>query len=339
MTDRTHRNPFTAVVSAIGDLRDSRNQGPLLTDADRLDGRTCLVTGANSGLGKATATDLARRGAYVIMACRSGIPEAGDDVRRASGSDKVETIHVDLSDFESITRFCDELRDRKVTLDVAIFNAGLMPRTSRKNKHGLELMFAVNFLAKPVVLGRLLRDGVIPNKVFGENSRANDPPRVIFVSSETHRTSPPIDFDHFAEPAEYGVTNGVTYYGLSKLHLTTFAQELSRRLNPEGAVDVCVHSLCPGGINSNMAREAPGWLKPVLKAVFSLAFRSPEEAAEPVVFLAYNPEMGRTTGRYMHMTKVKQASEEASDPDKGALLWQKTDELLRRFDIVSEGRL
>ncbi len=333
MADRTHRNPFTAVVSAIADLRDSRNQGPLLSEDDRLDGRTCLVTGANSGLGKATAIELARRGAHVIMACRSGIPEAGEDVKRESGSDKVETIHVDLSDFDSITRFCDELRDRKVTLDVAIFNAGLMPRTSRTNKHGLELMFAVNFLAKPVVLGRLLHDGVIPNTVFGGNSRVSDPPRVIFVSSETHRTSPPIDFERFAEPVEYGVTNGVTYYGLSKLHLTTFAQELSRRLNLGGEVDVCVHALCPGGVNSNMAREAPAWLKPILKGVFSLTFNSPEEAAIPVVFLACDAEMGKKTGEYMHMKKFKEPSPEAADPQKGALLWTKTDELLKRFGL------
>ena len=162
MAGRTHGNPLTAVVSG---LLDQRSKGPKIAPAApdvRLDGRTCLVTGANSGLGKAIAVRLAKRGAHVIMACRSGIPEAGEDVRAQSGSDEVEMMKVDLSNFDSMTAFCDELRDRKITLDVAVFNAGVVPVTARKNEHGLELMFAVNFLAKFVVLNRLLHDGGHP---------------------------------------------------------------------------------------------------------------------------------------------------------------------------------
>ena len=194
-------------------------------------------------------------------------------------------------------------------------------------------MFAVNFLAKFVMLDRLLRDGVIPNEVFGRNSRADDPPRVIFVSSETHRSSIPIDFDSFGEPVEYGVTDGVKYYGLSKLHLTTFFHELSRRLNPEGGPvpDVCVHALCPGAVNSNMAREAPSWLKPILRPVMSLFFQSPEKAAIPVEVLVCSEEMGTKTGVYMHMMRVKDSSEPSMDRENGALLWRKTEELLREL--------
>jgi NAD(P)-dependent dehydrogenase (short-subunit alcohol dehydrogenase family) len=337
MANRTHGNPFTAVLSGV---LDQRNEDPKVAPVPRgvrLDGRTCLVTGANSGLGKAVAIRLAERGAHVIMACRSGIPEAGQDVRAESGSDKVEMIQVDLSDFDSITAFCDELRDRNVTLDVAVFNAGVVPVTSRQSKHGLELMFAVNFLAKFVVLNRLLHDGVIPNAVYGDNSRAEDPPRVIFVSSETHRSSIPIDFDTFGEPIEYGVSDGVKYYGLSKLHLTTYFQELSRRLNPGGNgenPDVCVHALCPGAVNSNMAREAPTWLKPILKPAMALFFQTPEKASIPVDYLVASGEMGGKTGEYMHMLRIKDPSEAAMDPDNGALLWSNTEDLLRRHHVI-----
>jgi NAD(P)-dependent dehydrogenase (short-subunit alcohol dehydrogenase family) len=337
MVRRTHSNPVTAVLSG---LLDQRSKGPKVAPVPpgvRLDGRTCLVTGANSGLGKAIAIRLAARGAHVIMACRSGIPEAGQDVRAASGSDKVEMIQVDLSDFDSMTAFCDQLRDRNVTLDVAVFNAGVVPVTSRQNKHGLELMFAVNFLAKFVLLHRLLHDGVIPNAVFGHNSRAEDPPRVIFVSSETHRSSIPIDFGTFGEPIEYGVSDGVKYYGLSKLHLTTYFQELSRRLTPGGNgdnPDVCVHALCPGAINSNMAREAPTWLKPILKPVMALFFQSPEKASVPVDYLVASSEMGGKTGEYMHMLRIKHPSEASMDPENGALLWTKAEELLRKHDVI-----
>jgi NAD(P)-dependent dehydrogenase (short-subunit alcohol dehydrogenase family) len=337
MVKRTHSNPVTAVLSGLLDQRSKDPKVARVPHGVRLDGRTCLVTGANSGLGKAIAIRLAARGAHVIMACRSGIPEAGQDVRAASGSDKVEMIEVDLSDFDSMTAFCDQLRDQNVTLDVAVFNAGVVPVISRQSKHGLELMFAVNFLAKFVLLNRLLHDGVIPNAVFGHNSRAEDPPRVIFVSSETHRSSIPIDFDTFGEPVEYGVSDGVKYYGLSKLHLTTYFQELSRRLNPGGNgdnPDVCVHALCPGAINSNMAREAPTWLKPILKPVMALFFQSPEKASVPVDYLVASSEMGGKTGEYMHMLRIKDPSEASMDLENGALLWGKTEELLRKHDLI-----
>lgn len=336
MAGRSHDNPFTAVLSGLLDQRNSAPKISPVPDDVRLDGRTVLVTGANSGLGKGIAIRLAKRGAHVIMACRSGIPEAGEDVRRESGSQDVDMVRVDLSSFDSINAFCDELRNRNVTLDAAVFNAGVVPVTSRKNEHGLELMFAVNFLAKFVLLNRLLRDGVIPNAVYGNNSRADDPPRVIFVSSETHRTSIPIDFDHFGEPIEYGVADGVKYYGLSKLHLTTYFQELSRRLNPNGATtpDVCVHALCPGAVNSNMAREAPTWLKPILKPVMALFFQSPEKASIPVDYLVASKEMGDHTGGYMHMMRVKESSEASMDAQNGALLWQKTEALLREHGVL-----
>lgn len=336
MAERTHGNPFTAVLSGLLDQRSEEPKVSAVPPDVRLDGRTCLVTGANSGLGKGIAMRLAARGAHVIMACRSGIPEAGEEVRAATGNDSVEMMRVDLSDFDSIRSFCDELRDRGVTLDVAVFNAGVVPVTSRRNKHDLELMFAVNFLAKFVVLDRLLRDGVIPNAVYGHNSRADDPPRVIFISSETHRSSIPIDFDRFGEAIEYGVADGVKYYGLSKLHLTTYFQELSRRLNAGSTTspDVCVHALCPGAVNSNMAREAPTWLKPILKPVMALFFQSPEKASLPVDYLVCSEEMGNKTGVYMHMMRVKEPSEASMDPDKGALLWSKTQALLQRHDVL-----
>ena len=337
MANRNHSNPLTAVLSGLLDQRSNEPKIAPVPSGVRLDGRTCLVTGANSGLGKAIAVRLAKRGAHVIMACRSGIPEAGQDVRAESGSDNVEMIQVDLSDFDSMTAFCDELRDRNVTLDAAVFNAGVVPVTSGTSKHGLELMFAVNFLAKFVLLNRLLHDGVIPNATYGNNSRAEDPPRVIFVSSETHRSSIPIDFDTFGEPIEYGVSDGVKYYGLSKLHLTTFFQELSRRLNPGSNgdnPDVCVHALCPGAVNSNMAREAPTWLKPILKPVMAVFFQSPEKASIPVDYLVASDEMGMKTGEYMHMLRNKESSEASMDPETGALLWSKTEELLRRHDVI-----
>ena len=334
MSEREYGNVITAVVNALRDQRSGGARVQSVPAQVRLDGRTCLVTGANSGLGKAVATHLASRGARVIMACRSGIPEAGEEVKQASGNEQVEMMRVDLSDFDSMTAFCDALRDGGVTLDLAVFNAGVVPNATRTNKHGLELMFAVNYLAKFVLLHRLLGDGVIPNAVFGNNSRSEDPPRIVFVSSETHRSADPIDFDHFAEPAQYGMKDSVKYYGASKLHLTTYASELSRRLNPDEKTDVCVHALCPGAVNSNMAREAPVWMKPILRPVMAAFFQDPMKAAEAVVYLGCAPEMGDKTGQYMHMMKVKEPSEESMDQANGAQLWDRSEALLREHGVL-----
>src|SRR5262245_42409556 len=111
-------NPLNATLIALVQQLRNRNQGKELGELERLDGRTCLITGANSGLGKASAIELARRGARVLLACRSGIPEAGEEIKRSSQSSAVEMLHVDLSDLRSVELLCDQLRDRKERLDI-----------------------------------------------------------------------------------------------------------------------------------------------------------------------------------------------------------------------------
>jgi NAD(P)-dependent dehydrogenase (short-subunit alcohol dehydrogenase family) len=322
-----HRNPATATLTGILDLFRRGERVPGLADGERIDGRICLVTGASSGLGKAVAIELARRGGHAIMACRSGIPEAGEEVKRASGSERVEMLHVDLADLESVQRLCDQLRDRKIRLDVAILNAGLVPRRARKSAQGFEVMFAVHFLANRLLLWRLFDDGVIDV----DRSRPGAHPRIVFVSSEAHRSAAPIDFERFGEFADYGLRDGMDQYGRSKLHTSTFASELSRRLDREGDVRVAVHALCPGPIDSNIAREAPALMKSVLAVVMRLAFPSPAQAGEPVVYLACSPRLEGRTGVYLHMLREKAPAPEAIDPEKGRLLWEKSAELLRPY--------
>ena len=122
---------FKVLRKAVRDRAAIRPEIEPLPDSVRIDGKTCLVTGGNSGLGKAVAIDLARRGGHVLMACRSGHPDAGEDVKAASGAGRVEMLRVDLSDMRSVHRLCDELRDRGTRIDIAVLNAGLMPRRAR----------------------------------------------------------------------------------------------------------------------------------------------------------------------------------------------------------------
>ena len=252
------------------------------------DGKVCLVTGVNSGPGKAVAIDLAKRGGHVLMACRSGHPEAGEEVRRASGSDRVEMLGVDLADLDSVHRLCDLLKRRGRRLDINVLNAGLMPRSARRSSQGYELMFAVHFLANRVLIDRLLDDGLIR-----PSTRPEDRPRIVFVASEAHRSAGPIDFDDFGAYSDYGLKDGLKHYAASKLRLCTYAHELSRRLNPDGEIRVAVNSLCPGPVNSNIAREAPTLLKSLLYPVMKMLFASPAKAAQPVIYLCCAEEMGR----------------------------------------------
>ncbi len=328
MLEARHDTPIRAALSGLIDqFRRTGETAPLGPDA-RLDGRTVLVTGANSGLGKAVAIDLARRGAHVVMACRSGIPEAGEDVKRASGSRSVEMVRVELDDLRSVHRLCDELRDRSLRLDRLVINAGVMPLESRRTPQGFEQMFAVNYLANFVLVGRLLEDGVLPRR----RGPAGDVPRIVIVSSETHRTAPPIDFARFGEFVSYGAAGGMGQYGHTKLCLCTFAAELARRLQGPDGVEVAVHSLCPGAVATNIAREAPPWLKPIVAPMMRCFFRSPELAAAPVVYLTAATALEGETGVYMHMMKRKPASPSALDPEAGRLLWEKSAALTEKHD-------
>ena len=317
-------NVVNAMITAIRDLRNRKipDVSPLPDDV-RIDGKTCLVTGANSGLGRAAAIDLARRGGNMILACRPGHAETCDEIRRLSGSGAVELIEVDLSDLRSVHRCCDDLHRRGIRIDIALMNAGVMSRRSRETPQGFEVMFAVNFLASRVMIDRWLQDGVIrPSR------RADETPRIIFVASDSHRSAQPIDFDRFGAYTEHGITESMRQYAGSKLVLCTFATELSRRLNPGESVDVAVHALCPGGVATNIGKDAPRVLKPIANAALRRFFQSPTEAIGPVVYLCCAAEAGSSTGMYLHMMHRKQVSPNASDPDNGARFWKASEALV-----------
>ncbi|MCY3592582.1 MAG: SDR family NAD(P)-dependent oxidoreductase [Acidobacteria bacterium] len=315
---------FKVLHKAVRDRAAERPEIEPLADFVRIDGKTCLVTGANSGVGKAVAIDLARRGGHVLMACRSGHPEAGEEVRAASRSDRVEMLRVDLSDMRSVHRLCDELRDQGTVLDIGVLNAGLMPRRARSTAQGFETMFAVHFLANRILVDRWLRDGTVRPA-----DRIEEAPRIVIVSSDAHRSAEAIDFDRFGEFTDYGVRDGIRHYGASKLVLCTYATELSRRLNRDGEGHVVVHSLCPGPVNTAIAREAPWFLKPLVVPMMRFFFLTPEKAARPVSYLCCADDAGKRSGIYLHMLREKRPSEHATEPANGARLWQASAALLK----------
>lgn len=332
----SYRNPVLATANGIIDLFRRKTPIGELHDDERLDGQTCLITGANSGLGMATAIQLAERGARVIMACRSGIPEAGQAVARASGNPQIEMVALDLADITAIHSCCDELKDRGVKLDRVILNAGLVPKTAARSAQGFELMFGVHVIGNMQLIDRLLHDGTIPNRSVANNIDGRRP-RIIFVASEAHRSGTPIDLDTLGDFVEYSPMGSIAQYGHTKLVLLAYVQELARRLRDEQGIDVAVHALCPGPINSNIAREAPALVKPLLGLVMGALFASPAKASAPVMFLTASRAIEDQTGLYLHLMVQKEPAPQALDPAIGAAVWDRGQAWLAQYSPHTTG--
>lgn len=336
MSHGRFENPVQATLTGILDLFRAQPLEAAFTDDLRLDGKTALITGASSGLGLAAAVLFASRGARVLMACRSGIPERGDEVRARSGSSRVEMLRVDLADLDQVHALADELRDRGERIDLVVENAGIATPSARATKHGQDAMFTTNYLAKFVLMNRLLADGTIPNETWAHRRDAGAPPaRIVFVSSDSHQGASAIDWDEFGRFEQYGVNKGIHHYSYFKLVMNTYAIELGRRLRGRGELpDVAVHVMCPGPVRSNILRDAPWALKGFMTLVFRLFFRDPDVAARPLGYMCSAPEFERETGRYLHMFNPKRMDEKVYDAAEGQRLWTRTDALLDELGVA-----
>lgn len=318
-------NPLTATLAGLSDLLRPRAPIGQLSPQDRLDGMTCLITGANSGLGLGTARILAGLGARLILACRSGIPETAELLKRETGNPHIEMVRLDLADFAAIDRCCAELRDRGVKLDRVILNAGVVPPKAIRTAQGFEMMFGVHFLGNMRFVLGLLRDGTIPNGVFADaGPAANSPggmPRIVCVGSELHRSAAPIDMATLGQFVEYDTMGSMKQYGHSKLAMLLFCRELMQRLQPDGEIQVAVHYLCPGPVDSNIARGTPALFKPLLNVVKRLLFASPEKAAEPVVYLTAAQAIEGRTDIYLHLMSLKAPAEPTDDAALRRQVW------------------
>jgi len=322
-----YKNPISAIWEGIRAVFMKQQKVGSLSDSDRLDGKTVLIDGASSGLGFAVATEIARRGAHIIMACRSGIPGKGEQVKRRTGNRNVEMVYVDYSDIDSIQNFITTVKEKYAPLDIFISNAAMVPRESRKTRQGLEEMFIVNYLAKFITI-----NGLIDNSCFSTNGITS--PRIVIVSSESHRHPSAFDWESFGIYKSYGMQKTVEYYGYYKLLLTTFSFELSRRLQANGKGPISVFALCPGPVNSGIAREAPAAFQPMMKLIFAMFFKSPKKAAEPVVYLAVSQDQEGKLYDYLFKMSRKDIDTKAADRENGKKLWKMSEELLTGLSTV-----
>ena len=314
------KNPVQATLAGVNDLFRTQPLAEKLTDDVRLDGKTVFVTGASSGLGYAVAMQAAQRGARVLMVARSGVPERADEIKKAAGHDRVEMFKADLSDLDQVHAVADWLKSRG-PLDVVVENAGMASPRATPTPQGLEAMFVTNYVSKFVLVNRLLRD-----ETLRRDGKA--PPRIIIVSSDSHQGASAIDWEGFGQLKPFGVNGAINNYSYFKLVLNTWAVELSRRLAPDDRIDVSVNVMCPGPVNTNIIREAPWALRGLLKAIFTLFFRSPEVAARPVVYMAAHDDFAGSTCRYLHMFREKDMDPKCYDLEAGRQLWTRSEALV-----------
>ncbi len=334
---KKYNNPVTAILTGISDLFRKQIPAGELKLTDRLDGKTVLIDGASSGLGFAMAVDVARRGARVIMACRSGIPEKGEKVKKLSGNPNVHMLHVDFSNVSSINELVVQLQSPSLLgIDILICNAGIVPKQSRKTPQGLEEMFMVNYFSKFLFVNLMIENHCFNGQetgVTGQNAKSKEQgssiPRIIFIASESHRNPEKFEWADFGKYRDYSIGKSIELYGYYKLLLTTYSVELSRRLNPGAETNFSIFSLCPGPVNSNIAREAPKVFTPLLKLVFGIFFKSPAKAAVPAIYLAASGDVAGKPFDYLFLMGRKDVDEKASDPENGKKLWQLSEELRR----------
>jgi len=272
-----------------------------------LEDRVFLVTGANSGIGKATALGLARLGGTVVMACRSATrgEAARQDIVRNSGNSRVYLEIVDLASEASTRSFAEEFKRKYPRLDVLVNNAGVYTPHREVTPDGLERTFEVNYLSG-FLLTHLLLDLLTKSA----------PSRIVNVSSSAH-SGGTIHFDDLQGEHRYG---GFGAYGQSKLAQILFTRQLARRLEGTG---VTVNACHPGVIRTNLGI---GGVSAFVRFV-RMFFRSPERGAETPIYLSVSPEVERVTGQYFANKHVREPSRAAQDPDVARRLFDVSAEL------------
>jgi len=280
-----------------------------------VEGRTVVVTGANSGIGRATALALAAAGARTVLTARN--PERGrqavDDIRRRTGSRSVELAVFDLADLSSVRAGAADLLDRCDRIDVLINNAGLVLTDRTETVDGYEATLAVNHLA-PFLLTDLLTDRLV----------ATGHARVVNVASVAHRSARGgLDFADLQSRTDY---RPMRTYARSKLANLLFTAELARRLRPHG---VTANALHPGTVATGYGRDGDthGWL-PLGLQVIRPVVRTPEEGARTSVYLASSPRVADVTGGYFVNCRERTPSAAARHAGAARRLWAVSQQLV-----------
>ncbi|MCP4426598.1 MAG: SDR family oxidoreductase [Chloroflexi bacterium] len=273
--------------------------------------KTMLVTGANAGIGKATALGLAKMDAAVVMVCRNREKgeAARDEIIAQSGNENVDLMIADLSAQQSIRRLAQEFNEKYERLDVLVNNAGGVFSSRTLTEDGLEYTFAFNHL------GYFLLTNLLLDKL-----KANGAARIVNVSSEA-QAGATINFDDLQSEQDY---NGFRAYGQSKLANVLFTNELARRLDGNG---VTVNALHPGVVRTNFGKGTTSFPFNLMIRLLAPFLASPEKGARTSIYLATSPKAEGVTGKYFVDEKEKESNPISHDAAVAQRLWQVSEQL------------
>ncbi len=272
----------------------------------QMQGKICMITGANSGIGKATALGLAQMGATVVLVSRDRArgEEAQKEIKAKSGNDAIDLLLADLSSQQSIRQLVEDFKQRYTRLHVLINNAGVFALTWRETVDGLEMSFAVNVLA-PFLLTNLLLDVI----------KASAPARIVNVSSNQQEANH-LKLDDLQLEKSY---RPMRAYAQSKLAVVLFTYELARRLEGTGVTANCLH---PGFVATNIAQRD---LVLPARLATKLIFRfgtSPEKGAKTSLYLATSLDVEGVTGKYFEKSVPRKSTPLSYDESLQQQLWK-----------------
>ncbi|KAL1253245.1 hypothetical protein QQF64_017938 [Cirrhinus molitorella] len=249
----------------------------------KLNGKTAIVTGANTGIGKFIALDFARRGARVILACRNEARgnAAVQEIRESTGSQNVHLRLLDTSSLDSVRKFVAQILEEEKELHILVNNAGASGLPSKITADGLEITFATNHVG-PFLLTSLLLDLL----------KKSAPARIVNVSSMNHWRGE-VNFDHFRGQNLKHVMDAT--YNHTKLHNIIWTNELARKLQGTG---VTANSLHPGVVMTDVMRNYNFIVRFLFNLVGFFFFKTSEEGAFSPLYCAVSEEAEGITGKY-----------------------------------------
>ena len=279
-------------------------------------GKTCVVTGANTGIGKAAALALAQLGATVVIVCRNAERGAAarDEIERAArAAGRGGSVSLELADLSSqmeVRGLAERVIAAHPSIDVLVNNAGVALRRRELTVDGVERTFAVNYLAY-VLLARLL----LPALTAAAQSHGEA--RIVNVASGAHGAIKALDFANLQGEKRY---TDFGAYALSKLADIMFTYTLARRLAGSG---ITVNTLHPGVVATEIWRQVP-----ILRSIAKIFMLSPEKGARTTVYLAASPEVRGVTGTYFAKCAPAKSTALSRDEKLQEQLWTATESLL-----------
>lgn len=274
--------------------------------------KTAVVTGANSGIGKITALELARRQYQVVMVCRNQekAEAAKKEITKETGNNNIEIEICDLGLMSNIRKSSQQISQTHPRIDLLVNNAGMLPQSKRETtSEGFEMTFAVNHLSYFLLTRELL-----PALKSAERSR------VVNVASEAHKSG---TFDPDNLQLENGYSTAKAY-GNSKLFNIMFSRQLHRELH---GTNISTYSLHPGVVNTNFAADSDSFFAKLfnLGRIFML---SPQKGASTSVYLCTEPNIEHLSGHYFIKSKPAKPSTVAMDDAACSQLWEKSRKLI-----------